>query len=240
MYWIYLSLFALAVLTPELVQGSYRSFPEDTVEAGVVFFFGATGFLIYFAKEKALIRHIAEKLRLQKEKQDMTKDLSDSYSYIGEVNRKMDLMMSLVLDLPEAAMLFQNGEKKNVYESLGKAILLFSKGDAFVLRIIDTVQKKVEKEIGEGPCTGCSALDIDTLLATEQIFREEGDCVVAASPKSIGPYRSYLLFPKSVNRHEDRDMFAAFATEGLLLFFLEKERFSPTKKSSVSSPPQTT
>ncbi len=227
MHWIYLILFGFAVITPELVRGKFSDIPEESVEAIVIFLFGAIGYFIYFAKDRAVVRHLSEKLQLQRERHDITRDLSDSYSYIGEVNRKMDLMMSLVLDLPDAAVLFRKGEKKNVYQSLAKAILLFSKSDSFSLRIIDRGRKKLEKEIREGKDEGCFSMPIETLLASEQVFREEGGYVIARSPKSIGPYSSYLVFPKAVNRHEDREMFEAFATEGLLLFFLEKEHFSP-------------
>ncbi len=225
MHWIYLILFGFAVVTPELVRREFSGIPEESVEAIAIFLFGAIGYFIYFAKERAIVRHVSDKLRLQRERHDMTRDLSDSYSYIGEVNRKMDLMMSLVLDLPEAAVLFRKGEKKNVYRSLAKAIMLFSKSDSFSLRIIDGGRKKMEKEIREGKDEGCFSMPIGTLLDSDQVFREEGGYVIARSPKSIGPYSAYLIFPKTINRHEDREMFEAFATEGLLLYFLEKEHF---------------
>lgn len=227
MHWIYLILFGFAVVTPELVRREFSSIPEESVEAIAIFLFGAIGYFIYFAKERAIVRHVSEKLQLQRERRDITRDLSDSYSYIGEVNRKMDLMMSLVLDLPEAAVLFRKGEKKNVYRSLAKAIILFSKADSFSLRIIDGGRKKMEKEIREGKDEGCFSMPIGTLLDSDQVFREDGGYVIVRSPKSIGPYSAYLIFPKTINRHEDREMFEAFATEGLLLYFLEKEHFPP-------------
>lgn len=235
MHWIYLILFGFAVVTPALVRREASGIPEESVEAITIFLFGAIGYFIYFAKERAILRHISEKLRLQRERHDMTRDLSDSYSYIGEVNRKMDLMMSLVLDLPDAAVLFRNGEKKNVYRSLTKAIMLFSKAESFSLRIIDGGRKTVEKEIREGKDEGCFSMPVETLLGSDQIFREEDGYVIVRSPKSIGPYSAYLVFPKTINRHEDREMFQAFATEGLLLYFLEKEHFLPpaTQKKNL-------
>lgn len=225
MHWIYLILFGLAVLTPPLVRREVSGIPEDSAEAITIFLFGAIGYLIYFAKERAIVRHIAEKLRLQRERHDMTRDLSDSYSYIGEVNRKMELMTSLVLDLPEAAALFRKGEKKSVYRSLAKAIVLFSKADSFLLRVIDHHQGTVEKEIREGKDEGCFSIPVEVLVGEDQVFREKDGYIIARSPKSIGPYTAYLIFPKTVNRHEDREMFEALATEGLLLYFLEKEYF---------------
>lgn len=222
MYWIYLALFVSAVLTPEVVTGRILTIPEEGAEAALVFLFGSTGFFIYFAKEKALIRHLRERLRLQQEKHDITKDLSDSYSYIGEANRKMDLLKGLVTAFPEALDRFRSGEKKNAYEALSKAILLFAKTDAFSLRIVDRDRKKVEKEIREGGGDACFSLDPSVLLGSDRLFREEDGCVIARSPSAIGPYVAYLTFGKSANHIEDGGMFEAFAAEGLALFFLEK------------------
>ena len=222
MYWIYLALFVLAVLTPEVVTDEVLTIPEEEAEALLVLLFGSTGFFIYFAKEKALIRHIREKLRLQQEKHDITRDLSDSYSYIGEANRKMDLLKGLVASLPATLDRFRSGEKKDAYEGLSKAILLFSKTEAFSLRIVDRERGRVEKEIREGKGDPCFSLDVSVLLGSDRVFREEGGCIIVRSPSSVGTYVAYLSFGKSANHIEDSGMFEALASEGLALFFLEK------------------
>lgn len=223
MYWIYLTLFILAVLTPEVVTGELLTIPEEDAEALLVLLFGSTGFFLYFAKEKALIRHIREKLRLQQEKHDITRDLSDSYSYIGEANRKMDLLKGLVVSLPGALDRFRKGEKKNAYDGLSKAILLFSKSESFSLRIVDQERKKVEKDIREGnESDTCFSFNAEFLLDSDRLFREENGCVITRSSSSIGPYVAFLIFGKSTNHIEDSGMFEAFAAEGLALFFLEK------------------
>jgi hypothetical protein len=224
MYWIYLALFVLAVLTPKAIVGTVFSVPEEEAEALFVFLFGLTGFLIYFAKEKALIRHIREKLRLQQEKHDITRDLSDSYSYIGEANRKMDVLKGLVISLPATLDRLRKGEKKSVYDGLSKAIMLFSKTDSFSLRIVDRECGRVEKEIRKGKGDPCFSLDTEALLGSDRSFWEVGGCIVARSPSSIGRHVAYLTFGKSANRIDDGEIFQAFAAEGLALFFLEKNR----------------
>jgi len=222
MYWIYLALFILAVLTPEVINGEILAVPEEDAEALLVLLFGSTGFFIYFAKEKALIRHIREKLRLQQEKHDITRDLSDSYSYIGEANRKMDLLKGLVVSLPASLDRFRKGEKKGAYEGLSKAILLFAKTDSFLLRIVDRERKIMEKEIRKGKSVACFSFDMETLLRSDRLFWEEDGCIIVRSPSSVGSYTAYLIFEKSTNHIEDSGVFEAFAAEGLALFFLEK------------------
>jgi hypothetical protein len=223
MYWIYLALFVSAVLTPKVISGTFLTFPEEDAEALIVLLFGSTGFFLYFAKEKALLQHIREKLRLQQEKHDITRDLSDSYSYIGEANRKMDLLKGLIVSLPVALDRFQKGEKKDAYHGLSKAILLFSKSESFSLRIVDQEREKVEKEVREGNENDeCFSFDAEFLLASDRLFREENGCVIIRSASSIGPHVAFLVFGKSTNHIEDSGMFEAFAAEGLALFFLEK------------------
>src|SRR3989344_5027965 len=111
MYWIYLSIFVAVVFMPMLVQGGLFFLAEDTVEALIIFCLGALGFLIYLAKDKALIRLIREKILLQKQTNIITRDLSDSYSYIGELNRKFDIVKNLAFHLPRA---LSEGARKKI------------------------------------------------------------------------------------------------------------------------------
>lgn len=224
MYLVYLALFLFAVLTPEVVTGSILFVPEELIESVLVFLFGSTGFFIYFAKEKALIRHIREKLQLQQEKHDITRDLSDSYSYIGETNRKMDVLKELVVSLPVVLDRIRKKEKKSVYDGLSKAIMLFSKTDSFSLRIVDCERKRVEREVHEGNSDLCSSFDVDALLGSRRLSWEMDGCVIVRSPSSVGRYVAYLIFGKSANRIDDSEIFQAFAADGLALFFLEKSR----------------
>lgn len=222
MYWIYFTLFILAVITPEVIRGQLGVLPEEEAEAAMVFLFGAAGFIIYFVKDRALLRHVRDKLLLQREKQDMTRDLSDSYSYIGEVNRKMDLMKDLVLALPEAANLFQEGKKKSPYDDLSRSVLLSSKAETFSLRIVHVPERRLVKEIHQAKNGKCVLVPVGKLVDSDRLFWEGDGCVFARSPRMIGPYAAYLIFPKTVNRHEDEEIFQTLATEALLLFFFER------------------
>jgi hypothetical protein len=101
MYWIYLTLFVLAILTPQFIAREVGLLREEDVEALLIFCFGAFGFMIYLAKEKTLLKLIREKLHLEKQTSLITRDLSDSYSYIGEMNRKLDIVQDFIFDLPK-------------------------------------------------------------------------------------------------------------------------------------------
>jgi hypothetical protein len=230
MYRIFFILFLLAAMTPESVRSGFFGLGEEEVETVLVFLLGMAGFVIFFFKERTLSRHVKEKLLIEREKTDMTRDLSDSYSYIGETNRKLDLLRGLILSLPEEASRFRLGETRKAYRSFEKSVLTAAKSAAFLLRIIDTRRKDSVKEIRNGKVSPCTAISIEKLLSSEKRVIVEDGCVVVRSSGSIGEYVSFLMFPKTMNRHEDTGTLEALATQGLILFFLERDGAATSSK----------
>ncbi len=223
MYWIFFILFVLASITPETIQGNLLGLHEEEAETLIVFLLGAVGFLIFFLKEKSMLRQIREKILIQREKSDITKDLSESYSYIGETNRKLDLLKGLIISLPEAAERFRLGETRKGYLTFERSVLMSSKSASFLIRIIDTEKLTVEKEIRNGRVSACVAIPIGELVASGKKLSEKNGCIIVRSPGMIGKYAAFLMFPKTTNRIEDPGILGALATQGLVLFFLERD-----------------
>jgi len=217
MYWIYATLFLLAVAAPETIRGSLFGLPEEMAETLFIFLFGAVGFLLTFAKEKAILRHVREKMTLQREKTDITKDLSESYSYIGATNRKLELLLNIVLSLPISLSAFRRGETGKAFSGFSKAVKLFGRSDSFVFRVVDTGSRKVVHETRSGMHRAYASFDAERLLASDRGIREEEDCLVVRSPSEEDGLVAFLVFPKSVNSIEDEHMLKVLATEGLLL-----------------------
>jgi hypothetical protein len=104
MYWIYLGLFLLIIAIPVLITGDTYYLHEDSIETTLIACLGTIGFLLYVLQHKVVRQHLREKLRLQKKTSDATRDLSQSYSYIGEVNRKIDILENTIVRLPQKAL----------------------------------------------------------------------------------------------------------------------------------------
>jgi hypothetical protein len=209
-------------MTPEIIRGDVLGVQEEVAETIVVSLLGVTGFFIFFLKEKSMLRHVREKILLQREKSDITKDLSESYSYIGETNRKLDLMRNFIASIPDVDVSFRKGKPEPVYRAFSKMVHPFCRTDSFVLRVVDMERKSLEKEIKIGKCRSCALFDVKRLLTLEKSVNEEDGCVIVRSPKRFGPYASFLMFPKAVNGIEDERMLETIATEGLVLFSLER------------------
>lgn len=221
MYWVYLFIFILAVLTPKIIQDGLYFFREEDVESLILFFFGVLAFVLYLAKEKALLHVFQEKLHLQKKTNIITKDLSDSYSYIGGMNRKFEIVKDLIFHLPQDTADTLAEKQPETYQSILQAVKVLSKVESVSLRFVDTKLKKIEKVIGSGPNGKFDSFDAVTLLKSKKIFWEKNECAVVRSPRQAKNRAAFIIFPKSTNQVEDVEMFKILASQALLLFCID-------------------
>ncbi len=227
MYWIYLILFVLIVLTPKIIQHGAFFLLEENIESLLIFFFGIIGFALYLSKEKALLRVFKEKLHLQKQTNIITRDLSDSYSYIGEMNRKFDIVKELIFSLPKNTAENLNTKGADLYAPVLDAARLLAKTDHIALYFVDTKKKIVEKTLGKKMYSEAVVFDAPTLLRSKRFFWEEQGCAIVRSPKQALSVAAFLIFPKAVNDIEDREVFKMLASEALFLYCVEQGRVSP-------------
>lgn len=225
MYWIYLIIFVLAVLTPEAINHGVSFLGEEDVESLLVFCFGAFGFAIYLIKEKALVRVFKEKLHLQKQANIITRDLSDSYSYIGEMNRKLDIVKDLIFRLPNDTAEVMKGEDRRdtgIYRSVLETVLLLSRADAVSIRFVNLKTKTLEKKVGNGDQKYFSFFEEKPVLQSKKIFSEKNNCVIVRSPQQACGVVALIIFPKTSNHIEDVEVFKMVASEALFLYCVER------------------
>ena len=218
MYWIYLSLFILAILTPKLVGMDTWFLGEDDIEALLIFFFGASGFFIYIAKEKALLRMFKEKVLLQKQTNIISRDLSDSYSYIGEMNRKMDIVKDLIYNLPKESLSHEGKGGYDAYHPLIEAARTLGKTEDVSLRFGDTKQKKLVEIVETEDFDHCT---YEYLMGAKKSFWVEDTCIVARSPKVACDTHAFLILGRESNHTEDMEILQVLASQALLLYCME-------------------
>ena len=224
MYWFYLALFIIAILTPKFIAGGSAFVGEEEMESLLILFFGSLGFMIYLAKEKKLLKVFREKLHLEKQTNMITRDLSDSYSYIGEMNRKFDIVQSLIYDLPKSTAAALGGEEWKIYRSILETAALLGKTDQVMLCFIDTKERALASVFEkQSPPALAPHIDPVQLLAEEKFFWEEQDYAVVRSPRQVSNIAAFLVFAKSTNHIEDSDLFKILASQALLLYCLEHQ-----------------
>lgn len=223
MYWIYLIIFTFIVFMPTIIQHGFFGFNTTQTQEFATLFLGSLGFLIFTIQEKRLKKNMEEKSDIQRKVNSMRKDLTHSYSYIGEVNRKVDILESIALSYPESLVITAK-KQKEVYKSIMEAVRLFGKSDEFILRFVCLSSKEVLKEIKSFP--GASINFSLKNLDLENIFFESDNLVVVNSPKSIDGVFSYIILKKKIpnQRIEDLEMIRTLAAQALFFFmFVRKE-----------------
>jgi len=152
MYWLYLIIFLLAVLAPDIIRNDFYFLSEKRAEEMLIFLLGIAGFSFFMWKDYQLFLQKKEKVKDKKKINQAIKDLVDSYSYIGEVNRKMDILMNIALGLTEKANLTKKKELE-IYHTIMEAAKFLMKADCALLKFINTESKILEKEIRMPECS---------------------------------------------------------------------------------------
>lgn len=231
MYWIYLILFILIIFTPEVVSEGVLFFREEDLESLIIFGFGLIGLLLYIGKESALMRVIREKLSLQQESNQIRKDLVQSYSYIGEMNRHLDILKHMIVESPHTAEELLYGDQGRVYDAVLDATLLLAQSDAAALFFVNQDSSEVVTfyEVGDVQMQPFQALDGKQLLETKKYWwQADGLSFVRSSEGSRG-MAAFLVFRSVKNRVEETGVFQILVTHALFLFSLREVHRSAKK-----------
>jgi hypothetical protein len=217
-YWIYLIIFVIAVLVPDIIRKKFYFLPETRAEELLIFLLGVIVFLSSAWQERLIFLHKREKNQDRKKINQTIKDLVESYSYIGEVNRKMDILMNISLGLTEKSNLSKN-KQTEIYHTIIDAAKFLMKADCALLKFINTEDNSLEKEIKIGNCS-CSIKNEVLIKMKEAGSAEKIDnFLVTSSHQKIKNVRCYLI----VNDYEEQgdktiEMLTVLASQALFVF----------------------
>lgn len=218
MYWIYIIIFILAVLTPEIITHDVGSIGQKRVEELIIFGLGVISFLVLSLRERQLFKSRDEKTEIQKEANKIFRDLKDSYSYIGEINRKLDILKNIALGLPEDSSLTPSKEKE-IYDSIVEAIRMLGKTSDFSIRFINALSNNIEKEI-KGKKNFYADIKNSLLTNNKISCAEEIDkYTFICSPRNIDNIRAWIIIAKKKSQIlENIEILKALASQALFLF----------------------
>lgn len=224
MYWIYLTLFVLIIFTPEVIGDGAWLFREEDLESLIIFGFGLIGLLLYLGKESALMRAIRDKLSLQQESNKIRKDLAQSYGYIGEMNRHLEILKNMIVEGPHTARDLLERDQQAIYEPVFDATLLLAQSDAAALcfvrketsELIACYQSSPEAGAVFAPLTG------EHLIGAKKYWwQEDGLSFIRSNEDALG-VAAFLVFRSVKNRVEEVGVFQILVAHALLLFSLRQ------------------
>lgn len=234
MYWIYLLLFVCMIVTPEFTRGGLLFFSEDDLESLLIFCFGLIGLLFYLGKESAFLRAVREKLSLQQETNQIRKDLSQSYSYIGEMNRRLDIMKNMVVSLPQATVPAPEEQGQVLYDPIIDATKLLAQSDCVALYFISTRDGAILEryEVGDGKHReALNRLEGHHLLDTKKYLWEEGRLSFVRSPEEVEGVSAFIVFHQMKNQLEETGIFQILAAQALFVFSVQGRPFLDSAKA---------
>jgi hypothetical protein len=224
MYWIFAILFAVAVMIPDVIRGGISFLVEERVEEVAIFILGSVAFLTFIQNERRIVFQKKEKEKTQKKMDQAVKDLVDSYSYIGEVNRKMDILMEVALGLADHSILDRKKEKET-YESIINAANFLLKAASTTIRFVNIKTNKTEKEVRllENIGQNLAIYNKDLANMEENInVKKQNGTLIISSPQKIKSVKSYLIIEGYDEGEEGKpknmEILKLFASQAVFLY----------------------
>lgn len=221
-------IFVLAVLAPDVIPHDSTLFflGEEQLEEIIIFILGLTGFLFFRWKERQSNTRLEEKIKIQREASKISRSLTNTYSYIGETNRKLDIMKNISMNLLEIHELDLEKEKK-FFDMLMESIYILGKSKKFILRFVDTETKKTLREFKSKKRMFLKINNEEvtkSLLGKNKSFIESNYHFIITSPKEINKTIAIIAISKNNQQQklEDSDILKALASHSLFLYNYSK------------------
>ena len=220
MYWIFLIIFVITVLIPDLITGNVFFLPQARAEETAIFLMGALTFAIILKNEQQLLFHKKEKEKDEKRIEQTVKDLVESYSYIGEVNRKMDILMGIALGLTDRSGLSEDHENET-YGSIIIAANSLLKADFTSLRFMEVATNKTKKEFlpEEGEFVKNKTL---ATMKDNVNVKKHRNYLIISSNQEVKGVKSYLIIhnydAEEESNPKNMEILKVFASQALFLY----------------------
>jgi hypothetical protein len=215
-------------MVPDIVRGPVSFLVEERTEEVMIFVLGAIAFFVFIKNERKIKLQQKEKEKDEKKINQAVKDLVESYSYIGEVNRKMDILMNIALGLTDGSNLSKKKEKE-IYDSIISASNFLMKADFTCLKFINVETGKTQKEFRLEGKSGTIAND-DLLSIEEGVnVKKIKDCIIISSSKKINSIKGYLVIygydPEEESSPKNIEILKVFASQAIFLYsYIQKSK----------------
>lgn len=197
----YLVFFVLAVLSPSIYTRGYFGLSETVLEEITIFLFGLAGILTFTLYERYIEGREGEARQMEDDIQRTKTELVDSYSYIGSINRKIELIKRLANDT-SLSLVDRKHLPRDLLRAIVQSALSATAADGALLRIMDRSSLRTELEIPSDasgkqvfrvPNRELRALD-DARATHAFLLTDDGKDVLAIPSDAASPEsKAYLL-----------------------------------------------
>jgi hypothetical protein len=228
---VYLALFVFAVLSPSLVSRDYLGIDERHVEELLIFVFGIVGLGTFSIYQRIMERKEKEHEDAKNDYERAKRELVESYSYIGTINRKIELLKKLANET-SLTIVERDKRAKDLYGSLIASAATSVGSPMAVLRIVHLEKLRTELEIHHGTqgnqikVSNKELKKLHDAGAGHAFLPNEngGEILVVPSGRSDRPVRAFLCVitdPSVPTSEIDTSLLGVFANQAELLHHAE-------------------
>ena len=203
------------VATPFIVQEGIWFFTEDEAEAMILLAAGIVSFVIYRLRDYQVFEYIRDRMKLQQSVVRAQKELSESYSYIGQANRRTDIMYEIFSDLSHTEATSSDDAVLHAMESLPYT-------DDFCFRFINPKTKKAHRSVW---ITEYFKHLPDELFCKENVSRtyRDKDVLFVYSETKDKTLRTCVALPYSEKAENDIDFFKALTAYFTMVYMFHND-----------------
>lgn len=143
---VYLALFVLAVLSPSLITKNFFGIPERHVEEFLIFLFGVVGLATFSIYQRIMEKSEQEHEDAKSEYDRARHELVDSYKYIGNINRQMEVLKRLA-NQTSLKILDSEHPHKDLLNTLLQSAAESAGARAALIRYVDLERLQTKHEV---------------------------------------------------------------------------------------------
>lgn len=214
MFFLYLVIFIVIVSTPFIVQDGFWIFMEDDAEALLLLCAGVVSFFIYRFRDYQVFQNIKDRVRLQRLFARAQRDLSESYSYIGQANRRADIMYEIFSDLSRVT--------SDQYDhAIADALEMLPHAKEYSFRLINLATMHNVTKIDQSKNLQRLPDAIFCKKNASRMYRHR-DILFVYSEVPEQQIRSCLAVPFSERAEDDAEFFKALTAYFIMIYALHK------------------
>jgi len=221
----YAFLIILLIALPHVISGHVYVFSEENAESLATIAIILTAYIAFRIHKHVLEQSENVQKKLSHNLKTSTKQLTESYQYIGTINRKLSLLHEVTTNALEHPRVSKRERKELIKDLLNTATHVVAKAEWGRLRVVDTGTQKTDREFtSDSNARGTIKLQISNkALVThngheEKMHTMDNVCVLRSSDTQ-SVKQCFLLFPKTTHIQNDDLPLLQSITDKIQLFY---------------------
>ncbi len=147
---VYLFFFALSVMSPSLIQHDYFGLGQTQLEELTIFIFGMMGIVTFSFYQRFMEHREQERRKAEDDFHKAQRELIESYTYIGSINRKIELLKKLA-DTSTVNVMESGRIPKEIFHALAANACATVGAEACLIRFVELSRLRTEREFTHAP-----------------------------------------------------------------------------------------